>query len=790
MNTHFPEPGSDSQSPQRRWLRLTLALLICAELASSTFPVVSLNQKLGDFYFRLRSTQPTSDTVALVLIDDAALARYGRWPWRRRDLAQLIRVIASFRPKAIGIDILLSEPEDKADDVDLATAIKNAHNVVLASKISSSLANGLWVDPLPIFSQNAVAVGHVQATIDADGVCRRVPTVEPSVEGPRIAFAIKLAEIGSPRVARLEAENQDRKADETVGVGERIVPRYLTINYRHQLAPGQVSPPFVALSASDLLQGKGGAQLRDKIVLLGFGATEISDRLFTPVSNQMPMPGVEVNANIVDTMLSGNELRQLGTLIQALLLGSWSMLLLTIVMRWPGPRGLFALVGTLLAGFAAGYFLFIHFHLLFHFGPLLVAGVIAAPLAQLENLVVVERAISGRLKELQQLLNFSRRNLATKMGLEPSNDSSRAQLHWKLKTLRRLQDEIASLYAFDETLIETMEEPLAVFSFDGRLMFHNASWRDFCKKQEIKEAVPLREFLDLIGGWQDLATLTGEPGKWLGKEYSFKRGQWRIRGARLPQTSQINVGAVMLLLEDVTARHERDLARAEALSFVTHELRTPLIAIQGFAEFLTRYPDKSATSDAPATIFRESRRLVAMINAYLEVLRLDAGSRPLKLEPVDIADVVNHVANVLQPLAQAARVRLRIENQLPVSFVNCDEPLVSGALLNLLSNAVKYSPAESEVIFRILSNQQTIEFAVHNPGPPIPLDQQDRLFERFYRAPQQEGTRSGWGLGLAFVKRIAEQHKGRVEVSSDTASGTCFRLILPIGSRVGSEVLL
>src|SRR5262249_26444791 len=146
--------------------------------------------------------------------------------------------------------------------------------------------------------------------------------------------------------------------------------------------------------------------------------------------------------------------------------------------------------------------------------------------------------------------------------------------------------------------------------------------------------------------------------------------------------------------------------------------------------------------------------------------------------------------NILQPLAQAARIRLSIENQLPVSRVDCDEPLVSGALLNLLGNAVKYSPAESEVILRTRSNQQTIEFAVHNPGPPIPTYQQDRLFEPFYRAPQQDGTRPGWGLGLAFVKRIAEQHKGRVEVSSDTASGTCFRLILPIGSRVGSEVLL
>jgi signal transduction histidine kinase len=246
----------------------------------------------------------------------------------------------------------------------------------------------------------------------------------------------------------------------------------------------------------------------------------------------------------------------------------------------------------------------------------------------------------------------------------------------------------------------------------------------------------------------------------------------------------------MLLLEDISAAHERDLARAEALSFVTHELRTPLIAIQGFAEFLIRYPDKSTTSEAPATIFRESRRLVAMINAYLEVLRLDAGSRPLRLKAIDIAGLMKHVDQILQPLAQAARIRLRIDNQLSVPFVECDEPLVSGALLNLLSNAIKYTPAESEVVLRALSNQNTIEFAVHNPGPAIPSEELDRLFEPFYRASQHADTKPGWGLGLAFVKRISEQHGGRIEVSSDEASGTCFRLTLPIGSGVACEALL
>lgn len=789
MKNRIPKPEIDSAFSLWRWLRLILALLVLVGLFSSTFPVASLDRRLGDLCFRLRGAQQTSTAVALVLIDDATLARYGRWPWPRRDLARLVRAIASAQPKAIGIDILLPEPEDQADDAALAQAIADAHNVVLATKISGSPTGSLWVDPLAAFTRNAAALGHVQATLDADGVCRRIPLVESSLEGPRFALALKLAEFASPELIQKEAEDDSRDTKHPVTGVERIVPRYLTINYRHQLVGGQAPPPFVAIPAGDLLDGKDGTQLKDKIVFLGFGATEITDRLFTPVSNQTPMPGVEVNANVVDTLISDNEVQEPGMAAQVLSLAGLSILFLWAVVRWPGPRGLLLLAGMLMAAFAVGYFLFVRFHLLVHYGAFLVAGVVAAPVAQLENLIIVEGAVTRRLKDLQELLvNRSRSNFTLKREPGPIGDFG-SHFHWKLATLGRLQEELASLYKFDETLIETMEEPLAVFSVDGQLIFYNASWQRFCKRQGLEVRLTLVGFVGLMRGWHEFLPPAGESGRWVEREAPFKHGLWRVRAARLPHISQADSGAVMVLLEDVSARHERDLARAEALSFVTHELRTPLIAIQGFAEFLTRYPEKSAASEAPATIFRESRRLVAMINAYLEVLRLDAGSRPLSLRPVNIVDVVAHVDSILQPLAQAARIRLRADYQLELPVMECDEPLVSGALLNLLSNAIKYSPAESEVILHTLSNQNTVEFAVHNLGPTIPADELNRLFEPFYRGSQQVDARPGWGIGLAFVKRISEQHGGRVEVKSDKGSGTCFRMLLPIDTQASTEVL-
>src|SRR5215475_6690230 len=99
-----------------RWVRLTFVLAGLVFLVSWSFPVSTLSQKLNDFFFRLRRPMPVSRDVALVLIDDASLAQQGRWPWSRTQLAKLVRAVSQEQPKAIGVDVLLSEHEDEQND--------------------------------------------------------------------------------------------------------------------------------------------------------------------------------------------------------------------------------------------------------------------------------------------------------------------------------------------------------------------------------------------------------------------------------------------------------------------------------------------------------------------------------------------------------------------------------------------------------------------------------------------------------------------------------------------------
>src|SRR5882762_8815535 len=767
----------------KRWLLLNVLLLTVVGLLSLSYPVEELSRRAGDMYFRLRGNQGTSPHVALILIDDASLERYGRWPWKRSLLARVVRAASAEHPKALGLDILLSETEDETNDGELAKALKDSGNAVLVSKISNSPQGRLWVEPLPLFAQNAVAVGHAQAALGPDSICRSVPVRELSLDGPRWAFALEVARVARGTV--LEDDGHELRIGErkipTIGTSSQTVVagveseslRFLPIDYRGQISPGETSPPFLAVSVVDLLHGKAGRQLQGKTVLLGFGSTEIGDRIPTPVSDKLPMPGVEIHANLIDAILAGRSLSPLN--------------------GWLNLLALCALAALLAVGLAASYFVFAWMHIVVGLGPFLCVALLAGPLAQLQNLVLVDRGLTQGLRQLQIALKAAELTKKDSLpaALRAEIRSTAGDLHWKVSLLRQLQAELSSLYAFDETLLEAMQEGLAVFSVDGRVIFRNPQWHSFCEKQGWDATAGLDNFAAALRepAWRDLRKSLAAPEVWLDSEVYLGEGLWRLRAVRLKRMSPSDASdLIMVVVTDQTARLERDRARAEALGFVTHELRTPLVSIQGFAEYLLRYSKERASSEAAATIFQESGRLVAMINTYLDVLRLEAGARPMRKETFHVGETVKQVARVIQPIAQASAIKVRTEIAVGLPALQGDPHLIEGALLNLVSNAIKYSARGSEVKLRAEVEGDGVVLEVWNPGPAIPPEELLRLFDPFYRRSEQEETTRGWGLGLAFVKRIAEQHGGKAEAWSESGSGTSFRIHLPVTRFILSEV--
>ena len=211
---------------------------------------------------------------------------------------------------------------------------------------------------------------------------------------------------------------------------------------------------------------------------------------------------------------------------------------------------------------------------------------------------------------------------------------------------------------------------------------------------------------------------------------------------------------------------------------VSHQLRTPLTSIQGFAQAILdgTAKDDEAREKAARVIDDESKRMIKQVNELLELSRMQSGQLELSLEPVDIKELLLHCQEVFSLRAEETGVRLITDIE-PLVPVSGDEDRLEQVFSNLLDNALKNTPRQGEIIIRgrnIENNK--VEIMISDTGPGIPPEQIPYVFERFYQA---SGLRSGFGLGLAIVREIIIRHNGEIRVKSEPGEGTQFIITLP-----------
>ena len=228
---------------------------------------------------------------------------------------------------------------------------------------------------------------------------------------------------------------------------------------------------------------------------------------------------------------------------------------------------------------------------------------------------------------------------------------------------------------------------------------------------------------------------------------------------------------------DATSRRLRG-----RMEMVSHEMRSPLTAIQGSGEVISRYPvDEARRKQLGDMISRESQRLAGMVERFLDVERLEAGELQLRRAPVPLRGVVERTLERLQPLAARKEIVMEATiNGQPQALG--DSELIEFALYNLVSNAIKYSPEGSKV--EVLARPNTLLglafLEVTDQGAGIATEDQARVFERFYRAEgARQSGQSGLGLGLSIVREIARHHGGSVMLDSVPGRGSKFSLSLP-----------
>ena len=230
---------------------------------------------------------------------------------------------------------------------------------------------------------------------------------------------------------------------------------------------------------------------------------------------------------------------------------------------------------------------------------------------------------------------------------------------------------------------------------------------------------------------------------------------------------------------DVTERKEMERLKDEILSAVSHEMRTPLTAVIGYAEYMM---DNEVTPEEQRTflevLHREAERLNDLINDFLQLQRLQARRHSFRFRPIEVASLLKEAARPFTVFSDRHRIRFTIPSDLPP--VLGEEKGLQDVLEKLISNAVKYSPEGGEIELSASLNQEEVVLSVKDQGKGIPPGDLERVFDRFYRVDNSDTRPSGGtGIGLSLVREIVRAHGGRVWAESTLGQGSAFLIALP-----------
>jgi len=228
---------------------------------------------------------------------------------------------------------------------------------------------------------------------------------------------------------------------------------------------------------------------------------------------------------------------------------------------------------------------------------------------------------------------------------------------------------------------------------------------------------------------------------------------------------------------------ELDRLKAEFVSLATHELKTPINVIGGYAELLDEglYGElQPKQRDVVGLIQEQTRSLTRLVNQLLDLSRFEAGGLPIEAKPTDVAKLLEDVDSTFRALATQKQVEFHVEADpsLPAMAVVDPDRIRHEVLGNLLSNAFKFTTTGGEIHLRAWSERDGLHMEVRDTGIGIPSDQIAHVFDKYYQIGA-EAKSQGSGLGLAIVKHVVEAHGGRVDATSTVGTGTRFHIVLP-----------
>ncbi len=341
---------------------------------------------------------------------------------------------------------------------------------------------------------------------------------------------------------------------------------------------------------------------------------------------------------------------------------------------------------------------------------------------------------------------------------------------------RQIERQMADLLEQERkfsTITRNMNEGLILLDSSERIQFINDSLKNTLGASQMDytgKSISLfnrsHEMAEIIR-----AALKGQAGD---ATVTFYERKLHIYGN--PVVEDGKVTGVVLFLVDISEKDKAEQMRREFTANVSHELKTPLTSISGFAELI----QTGMVQDGDIPMFAgkirdEAGRLLVLINDIIKLSRMDEGQNIQAKEVVDLADVGREVQTRLQPVAERQHVNLMAELS-SVKLLGV-RSMFYDAVYNLCENAIKYNRENGEVLLEIFEKEEHPIVRVTDTGIGIPPEHQERIFERFYRVDKSHSRQTGGtGLGLSIVKHVVEYHGGYIEIHSREGAGTVITL--------------
>jgi two-component system phosphate regulon sensor histidine kinase PhoR len=348
--------------------------------------------------------------------------------------------------------------------------------------------------------------------------------------------------------------------------------------------------------------------------------------------------------------------------------------------------------------------------------------------------------------------------------------SQQAELRDKELDLKQKQREL-------DTILGNMSEGMIILRRDGRVVSLNQAAKEILDIQDYKDGENLLQIcrnLDLVNLIE--SAMEGTEAERL---LNIHERNYQINVAPITRDGDSAVIGVAVMMYDVTDREMAESMRREFTANVSHELKTPLHAISGYAELMmNRMIDEDAVPDCAGRIYQETQRMIRLVQDIISLSHLDEGAGDIDWEETDLYDLAK--TSVEQYVEEAGKKGIGLHLSGEKAVLRGKKPLLQTMVSNLIDNAIKYTQEGGKVHVDVKSDDKDICLTVEDNGIGIPEADQKRIFERFYRVDKSHSKEiGGTGLGLSIVKHAVMIHGGKIDVQSRPGEGSTFIVTLP-----------